>query len=366
MKDRERTRLELVDELGELRRRIAALESAQAKNDEADNQQLFNAILENASLCVSRIDENGFVTESRGRALERLGLKENELVGFNFLDPSAPHHAEVKRALAGEVLELMHRGVYEGKALYFRNYLFPDKVTGKGLVNFSVDITELTEAQEELKVQSRVLDCMAEGVNVSDENGNIFYTNPAFDAMFGYSRGELIGEHVSSLNANLPDENDQLKGTVEEALKSEGVWSGEVHNRKKDGTNFFTSARISTLSISGKPWAISVQEDITERKQIEDALRLVVAGTSHGFGQDVIRSLVRQLAAALRVRFAFVSELCDSREDRVRILALWHGSSFGDNIEYDTQDTPCAEVVAKKMTYIPDRVQELFPKDTLL
>ena len=366
MKDRERTRLELLDELGELRRRIAALESAQAKSDEADNQQLFNAILENASLCVSRIDENGFVTESRGRALERLGLKENELVGFNFLDPSAPHHAEVKRALAGEVLELMHRGVYEGKALYFRNYLFPDKVTGKGLVNFSVDITELTEAQEELKVQSRVLDCMAEGVNVSDENGNIFYTNPAFDAMFGYSRSELIGEHVSSLNANLPDENDQLISTVEEALKSEGVWSGEVHNRKKDGTNFFTSAHISTLSISGKTCAISVQEDITERKQIEDALRLVVAGTSHGFGQDFIRSLVRQLAAALRVRFAFVSELCDGREDRVRILALWHGSGFGDNIEYDTQDTPCAEVVAKKMTYIPDRVQELFPKDTLL
>ena len=62
--------------------------------------------------------------------------------------------------------------------------------------------------------------------------------------------------------------------------------------------------------------------DITERKQIADALRLVVAGTSRGFGQAFIRSLVRQLAAALRVRFAFVTELCDGQKDRMRTLAL--------------------------------------------
>ena len=116
------------------------------KSDEADNQQPCKAILENASLCASRIDENGFLTESRGRALERLGLKKNELVGFNFLDSVAPHHAEIKRALAGEALEVMHQGFYEGKSLNSRNYLFPDKVTGKGLVNFAVDISELAEA----------------------------------------------------------------------------------------------------------------------------------------------------------------------------------------------------------------------------
>ena len=328
--------------------------------------QLFNSILENASLCVSRIDENGVVTESRGRALEKLGLKENELVGFNYLDPSSPHHAEVKRALAGEALKVTHRAVHEGKPLCFQNYLFPDKVTGKGLVNFSVDVTELTEAQEELKVQSRVLDSMGEGVNVSDENGNILYTNPAFDAMFGYSQGELTGAHTSLLNANPSDENDRLRGDIVESLKTKGVWSGEFSNRKKDGTLFFTSANISSLGISGKTCSISVQEDITERKQIEDALRLVVAGTSHGFGQDFILSLVRQLAAALRVRFAFVTELCEGREDRVRTLALWNGTGFSDNFEYDTQDTPCAEVVAKEITHFPERVQELFPKDTLL
>ena len=100
---------------------------------------------------------------------------------------------------------------------------------------------------------------MAEGINVSDENGSIFYTNPAFDAMFGYSRGELTGAHVSSLSADPLDASNRLKSIVVAALKTEGNWSGEFQNRKKDGSNFFTSARISTLNISGRTCVIAVQ-----------------------------------------------------------------------------------------------------------
>ncbi len=53
MKDQEKTKLELLDELRELRRRITGLESAQAKSDEADHQQLFNALSLKMHLCAS-------------------------------------------------------------------------------------------------------------------------------------------------------------------------------------------------------------------------------------------------------------------------------------------------------------------------
>jgi len=63
-----------------------------------------------------------------------------------------------------------------------------------------IDITERKRVEEALKTRARILENMVEGVNVSDKNGIIFFTNPAFDAMFGYERGELIGKHVSILN----------------------------------------------------------------------------------------------------------------------------------------------------------------------
>ena len=52
-----------------------------------------------------------------------------------------------------------------------------------------------------------------------------------------------------------------------------GLWSGEVRNRRKDGTPFYTQARISALDIAGKKCWVAVQEDITERQQVEEALR---------------------------------------------------------------------------------------------
>ena len=63
-----------------------------------------------------------------------------------------------------------------------------------------VDITASKRAAEALQTQTRVLESMAEGVMVTDADGKIIYSNPAFDAMFGYQPGELIGQPASRLN----------------------------------------------------------------------------------------------------------------------------------------------------------------------
>lgn len=131
------------------------------------------------------------------------------------------------------------------------------------------DITE-RKRTEAIKTKVQVLESMVEGVNVSDENGIIFLTNPAFDAMFGYSQGELLGDRVSVLNAH---QNSRLIGEITSLLQAGGSWSGEIENRKKDGTPFITYGRISTLEISGKKYWVSVYEDITSRKLVEEALR---------------------------------------------------------------------------------------------
>ncbi len=135
------------------------------------------------------------------------------------------------------------------------------------------DITERKRADDALRMQAGVLENMAEGVSLFDEHGVIEFTNPAFDAMFGYERGELIGKHVSVCKADQPDENARIAAEVQEQLKMRGVWIGEFNNRKKDGTLFTTHARISVLEVGGRPGAISVQEDITERREAEETLR---------------------------------------------------------------------------------------------
>jgi PAS domain S-box-containing protein len=161
-----------------------------------------------------------------------------------------------------------------GRVFWVEVHLKSIKPEGGGhILAMLRDIDQRKQAEEALQTQTRVLESMAEGVTVIDGSGRIIYANPAFDAMYGYKPGELIGQHVSVLSDFSASESLKFAQEMVRELAKKGILSGEVRNRKKDGTRFYTQARISALEISGKSGWILVQEDITERRQMEEALR---------------------------------------------------------------------------------------------
>ena len=111
-----------------------------------------------------------------------------------------------------------------------------------------------------------------EGVYISDDKGYILYTNTAEDKIFGYETGELIGKHVTVQNAYDENENIAKVNNTIEYLKTNGSWSGEWHNKRKDGTTFFTYSHISALPIDGTTYFVCVQRDITEEKHAKESL----------------------------------------------------------------------------------------------
>ena len=121
-------------------------------------------------------------------------------------------------------------------------------------------------------IQSLVFDKIKDGVSVSDEEGYILITNAAEDEMFGYEPGELVGKHVSIQNAYTTKENIFLVNSVIEELKQKGFWTGEWHNRKKDGTEFFTHSFISSYTLEEKILFICMQRDITQEKRDKEKL----------------------------------------------------------------------------------------------
>ncbi len=106
-----------------------------------------------------------------------------------------------------------------------------------------------------------------------------------------------------------------------------------------------------------------IARDVTERKEFEQALLSVIQGTSWTLAEDFPRTLVKQLAAALQVRFAFLAELHPTIKNRACLLALWDGSGYGRNFEYDIEQTPCEHVFTNGLSYYPADLQKIFPKD---
>ncbi len=92
-----------------------------------------------------------------------------------------------------------------------------------------------------------------------------------------------------------------------------------------------------------------------------DLMRAITEGTAPVTGKEFFRALVRHLATALQVRYAFIAECLPNL--RARSRAFWFGDDFGDNFEYDLPGTPCMEVAQGRTCHIPDRLLEAFPKD---
>jgi PAS domain S-box-containing protein len=97
-----------------------------------------------------------------------------------------------------------------------------------------------------------------------------------------------------------------------------------------------------------------------------EVLLKIAAGTTAVTGEDFFRSLVTNLASALKVRCIYLSELLEPKRDRLATLAVWEDGGLRENFEYDLAGTPCEEVVRTGQRYFCQNVQQTFPHDHFL
>lgn len=147
---------------------------------------------------------------------------------------------------------------------------FPD-----GAIITSLDITERKRVEEEKDELLKTIETTKEAINITTPDAIMKYTNDAMDELFGYKKGELIGKHVSVLNAGSSRKAKKTPEHITDAIKKKGVWEGEIHNKRKDGTEFICLAKISALTDkNGKIINyVSSQHNITERKLAEEEIK---------------------------------------------------------------------------------------------
>ena len=136
-------------------------------------------------------------------------------------------------------------------------------------------VVERKNVEDAVRFHSQIVVSMHDGVNaVRGSDMLIIYNNPRFDEMFGYDPGEMIGKHISIVNAPTDVTPEEKAKEIMDALNKNGKWHDEIKNIKKDGSIFWCDATISEFNHPEHGRIlVSVHSDITERKQVEDALR---------------------------------------------------------------------------------------------
>jgi PAS domain S-box-containing protein len=143
----------------------------------------------------------------------------------------------------------------------------------RGCIAAFVDITARKQAEESLRKLSQAIEQSPVNVIITDTNGNIEYVNRRFCQVTGYTPAEVLGKNPRILKSG--HTSDEEYRTLWQTLTAGGEWSGEFLNKAKDGKLFWEKALITSLKDEAGRIThfLAVKEDITQRKQAEDALQ---------------------------------------------------------------------------------------------
>jgi len=135
------------------------------------------------------------------------------------------------------------------------------------------DISGRKRAEQQLRVQTTALDAAANAIVITDSIGTIQSVNAAFTALTGYSAQEAVGQNPRVLKSGSQDEAFYRR--LWQTISSGQVWSGELTNRRKDGSFYVEEMTITPLrdAAGGIARYIAIKQDVTERKRAGEALR---------------------------------------------------------------------------------------------
>lgn len=101
------------------------------------------------------------------------------------------------------------------------------------------------------------------------KDGRILEANPSAERAYGYSRAELLELSITDLR--VPETRDQVGSQMQQANTSGILF--ETRHRRKDGTIFSVEVSSGGAEFRKERANLSIIRDITERKQVMEALR---------------------------------------------------------------------------------------------
>jgi PAS domain S-box-containing protein len=244
---------------------------------ELENQSILSMI---PDLVYINSPEGVFLKQLKTSYQEELNVFPGEIVGSSLWDFLPADIVEsrlyyINRALeTGEIQT--HEQQLEVNGVLQEEEVKTIKISDQEILTMIRNVSDRKEAQKIIKFQSVIMNNMAGGVCVIKALDLIIvYANPKYEAMFGYSEGELVGQPVGVLNY-VDDQvtPDRSVMDIVEVLDRDGEAKYEVHNRRKDGTLFWS--RVHTSSFEHPEYGmvyVAVQHDITELRLAEQNLK---------------------------------------------------------------------------------------------
>ncbi len=168
------------------------------------------------------------------------------------------------------------------------------------------------DAEQELRLAASVFHNSDEGILITDARGHIISVNPAFTDITGYAPHEAIGQTPRLLRSHRHEAD--FYSTMWDTLLRNGVWQGEVWNRRKNGEAYLEWLTINRVGNNkGMPVNyVAVFHDMTELHKNTGQLK-------HLAYHDALTGLPNRTLFADRLQHA----IARAQRDRYRLLVAF-------------------------------------------
>jgi len=312
MIDEDKTKEQRTGEMVQLDQQVVGLKTAETKRKQVrgallGSEQQFRALIENAQDAIVILNPDATI-RYQSPAMERMtGRKAKDRIDKNPLEFCYPDDTasvaeafiqllENKIAIAHTELRLQHKN---GRWLTFEvigtNMI--DNPAVAGIVLNLRDITERKRVEEALRESEEryrdLFDSVIDGVVVIDgETMKIVLANQTALKMYGFHSAEDITE-LNLLDYVHPDDRERaVRIIVEDMFEKDLRQVNEFRTITKDGQEKCFSAIGTKIEYQGKPAGLVSFRDITERKQVGEAMHK---------SQDKLRAVFESIGDAVTV-----------------------------------------------------------------
>jgi len=203
---------------------------------------------------------------------------------------------------------------------------------GQPAIHVSIrDVTQRAQTRRQLQLAASVFEHALEGILITTASGNIVDVNAAFTRITGYERRDVLGKNPRLLQSGRHDA--LFYQSMWGDLLRDGVWSGELSNRRKDGQVYTQMLHVS--AVRDKQGAVlhyvGLFADITARKDQEERLNYL----AHF---DSLTGLPNRALHADRLRQAMANVMRRQKKLGVAFVDLDGFKTVNDESGHDAGD----------------------------
>jgi len=236
-----------------------------------------------------------------------------------------------------------------------------------GIVHLIHDITSEKKAEGELLLRTTAMEYAANAIMISDKNGIILWTNPAFEKLTLYSPSEVTGLNPRDILKS-GKQGEEFYKKLWETITSGRIWTGELINRKKDGSLYAEEMTIAPVKHSNGEIQnyIAIKQDITDRKLASELLNTRLELLNYSSGHTLDELLVKTLDEIERFTSSKISffHLIDDEQNKLSLHA-WSTGTTRDFLKSEVKglhyiiddDSIRADCIRKKKTVVRNNCQ---------